>query len=586
MKKSSISVLAIILGLCLLAGCNGGAAPVATTAAPTTAAAAAETTAAATTVATTAAEAAAGPKGPSYVNASGLPIPAEDIPAMKMLVAQGENQKPAGELQYFVEMEKLTGVKWEYVQPASSAFTDQMTLMFSSNDLPDAVYNARISTANEYNWGSGGIIVPLEDMIAEYGVNFKAVADKFPDLMKTIRSADGHIYTMPCINDSPKEVQRLWVNYNWATKWDLTKNRNDDMGVYEDSFPTTLDGFYDLLVRFRDEDPNGNGEKDEIPLSFSKGMFGGTGANTSYTPSAVILSYFGLVGKGISEDKENGKVFFTSIDERYKEYLKFMHKLFVEKLLDNESFTQDSDQLNAKGKGNLVGVTGGWNAIAYQYSEGSDLDKLKGSSIPALTSQWSATPVYPFPPVIDTGTYAITKACKYPEVAYRWVDVNYGDTVEDILRLFWGGSWKWEDEAKQIWQGVVPEGQGEAWRSENLTNAGDFGTPYFADMQVMDVLQGGETGITDRYKFRNAERFLPYKRLSIPKFGFTPDELETIATYGPDIYSYCDEMEAAFISGATEIDAGWDSYVGTLQKMHLDDLVKVYQGGLDRFNSY
>lgn len=34
--------------------------------------------------------------------------------------------------------------------------------------------------------------------------------------------------------------------------------------------PTNMDEFYEMLVRFKNEDPNGNGKPDEIP------MIGGT----------------------------------------------------------------------------------------------------------------------------------------------------------------------------------------------------------------------------------------------------------------------------------------------------------------------
>ena len=36
----------------------------------------------------------------------------------------------------------------------------------------------------------------------------------------------------------------------------------DNLGL---EAPTTVDELYDVLVAFRDNDPNGNGQKDEIP---------------------------------------------------------------------------------------------------------------------------------------------------------------------------------------------------------------------------------------------------------------------------------------------------------------------------------
>ena len=595
MKKVIARLLSVCVCVFLIAGCSGGAgnapanntpAAATTAAAENTAAAQDNTAAAATqdnTAATPAQQDTASSGTPSYVNATGYPIPAQDIPAMTMLVSQAENQKPANELNYYIEMEKLTGVKWTYIQPPSSGYADQMNLMMSSNNLPDVINtigNGPISMANQYNWGVGGLIIPLEKLIADYGPNFQALMKRYPEIPKSITSADGHIYTMPNVNNSPKEIQRLWINYNWSTKWGMTKY--NDEGVYYRDLPTTLDEFYNLLVRFRDEDPNGNGQKDELPLSLDKDMFGGTAGINSFSPTAVILSYFGLIGKGISE--ENGKIIFTSIDNRYKEYLKFMHKLFVEQLLDNESFTQDGNQLTAKGKANLIGVTGGWNAIAYQYSEGSDLDKLKGTSMPPLTSQFSTTAVYPLFPMIRTGCFAITKACKYPEVAYRWVDIGYSGQPEDVLRLFWGGQYTWLDESTKLWQGIVPEGQSNAIRTQLYTNGSDTDPPYFADTATLDH-QGGITGVTDRYKLADAQRFVSVARSAIPVISFTPDELSSIASYGPDIYTYCDQMEAAFITGTTDIDGGWDEYVNNLQKMNLSELVNVYQTGYDRFTS-
>jgi putative aldouronate transport system substrate-binding protein len=292
------------------------------------------------------------------------------------------------------------------------------------------------------------------------------------------------------------------------------------------------------------------------------------------------LSYFGVVGKGVTS--ENDKIFFAPLDDRYKEYLKFMRKLYVEKLLDNESFIQDDNQLNAKGKANLVGVTGGWNAIAYQYSEGSDYDKIKGTSIPALTSEFSPNATYPLFPYIRTGRFAITKACKYPEVAFRWVDISYSGKTEDVLRIFWGGMWEWENEADRRWMGIVPEGMSNTIRNEWYTVGGDSETPYFADTATLDH-QGGLTGLTDWYKLSDATRFVPYARSAIPVFALSTEELETAAIYGPDIYSYCNQMEAAFITGETDIDGGWNAFVNNLQNMKVNELVKVYQTGYDRY---
>ena len=44
----------------------------------------------------------------------------------------------------------------------------------------------------------------------------------------------------------------------------------------------------------------------------------------------------------------DGTVYCMNTSEAYKEYLKFMHKLYKEKLLDNDLFVQTLEQFNAK----------------------------------------------------------------------------------------------------------------------------------------------------------------------------------------------------------------------------------------------
>lgn len=64
---------------------------------------------------------------------------------------------------------------------------------------------------------------------------------------------DGHIYSCPQLNKTEGNlIHHYWINKTWL----------DNLGL---EAPTTVDELYDVLVAFRDNDPNGNGQKDEIP---------------------------------------------------------------------------------------------------------------------------------------------------------------------------------------------------------------------------------------------------------------------------------------------------------------------------------
>lgn len=65
----------------------------------------------------------------------------------------------------------------------------------------------------------------------------------------------GGIYYVPNVDTSRKKqnFQILWINVGWLKK----------LGM---QVPRTSDELYNVLRAFREKDPNGNGQKDELPL--------------------------------------------------------------------------------------------------------------------------------------------------------------------------------------------------------------------------------------------------------------------------------------------------------------------------------
>src|SRR5699024_4473307 len=106
----------------------------------------------------------------------------------------------------------------------------------------------------------------------------------------------------------------LWYNGEWL----------DNLGVEE--LPKTTDELYDLLVRFRDEDPNGNGKADEIPISEE-----GIVSLRTFTLGSFGIKYWGI-------EQFDGEVRYSPATENYKAFLEYMKKLYDEKLLDPEIF--------------------------------------------------------------------------------------------------------------------------------------------------------------------------------------------------------------------------------------------------------
>src|SRR5699024_8858351 len=270
------------------------------------------------------------------VNKEGYPIVDEEL--TMTLMAPGHGKAEWEDMPVMKEYKEKTNMDFEYNTPPADDFDTNLNLAFASEDLDDIIYGAvtnNLTPGMEIDYGSQDILLPLEDLIEEYAPNLQNLLEDRPDILKSITTIDGHIYSLPYVSYGHKArwgASPIWFNGEWL----------DALNVEE--LPKTIDDFYDLLVRFRDEDPNGNGEADEIPLS-------GDGLNDIRT---WLMGAFGLKDQDIEE--VDGNVRYAPITENYKEYLVYMNTLYEDKLLDPEVFSHSSDQYNAKGQENQLGA--------------------------------------------------------------------------------------------------------------------------------------------------------------------------------------------------------------------------------------
>src|SRR5699024_1773332 len=274
------------------------------------------------------------------VNKEGLPIVDDEITLT--MIAPGTGLAKWEDMPFLQEYSDETNVYFDYNTPPVNDFQTNLNLAFASGDIEDVIFGAgsdHLTPSMEVDYGAQGILMPLEDLIDEYAPNIKKMLKERPDIEKSITSVDGHIYSLPMVSEeySGSWIKGpLWYNGEWLDALDV------------EELPKTTDELYDILIRFRDEDPNGNGKADEIPL-----------LDVEMDSSRPwLMAAFGMKEWGIEE--VDGEVRYTPIQPEYKEYLAYMHKLFDEKLLDPETFSQSDEQKKAKGQNNRIGVFPDW----------------------------------------------------------------------------------------------------------------------------------------------------------------------------------------------------------------------------------
>lgn len=488
------------------------------------------------------------------VNKEGFPIVDKKITLS--LMAPGTGMADWKDMPTLKEYNKKANIDFDYKTPPLSDFETKKNLAFASGDLADILFAASLTPGEEVNYGKQGVILPLEDLINKYAPNFKALMDANPEIKKSITTPDGHIYALPVINQHPTAAWPagpIWFNGKWLTA----------LGVKE--LPKTTDELYDLLKRFKNEDPNGNGKADEIPL---------TDVQMDSTRT-WFLAAFGMKAWGIEE--LDGKAVYAPTTKNYKEYLAYMHKLYAEKLLDPETFSQSNEQKKAKGQENKLGLFPDWFSF---FTTGETEDQaINNPMFQPLTSDVSPEIVLPGNPGITRGNFAITKDNPNPAASMRWVDYLYSQEGRDFFDQGPEGLlWKKGADGKRTFLDVPKEFKSSEDYRGTITPA--YGIPV---PMLVDVVKDAPVSKFSQFIYdETAKKIDPNAKTAFPLVYLSSDEQDEINSIEADLESYVEQMEAKFITGVEPL-SNWDKYVKTIEKMNIDRYVKIHQDAYDRW---
>lgn len=222
----------------------------------------------------------------SCFNAEGYPICDETITVA--VAGTYDGGKNWNETTLIQEIENRLGIKLECTVYEQEEWPTQLSLMMASDELPDLIIHASISQTDANSYGAEGYFLPINEYLA-YAPNLSAVLEEYPDYEAAITAPDGNIYGLSRINAGQgadiELANRQWIKQTWL----------DNLGL---DYPETIEDFYNVLVAFRDEDANGNGDpNDDIP----------TGNCVVALQSAFGI--FSTDGRTIRQLDENGNVY-------------------------------------------------------------------------------------------------------------------------------------------------------------------------------------------------------------------------------------------------------------------------------------
>lgn len=486
----------------------------------------------------------------------GFPIVNEQISLTLTAPDVGiQNWKDMAVLQ---EMEKLTNIKMVFNNAPKESFDTKKNLIFTSGEYPDVFYAAGLTPAEQMNYGEQGILIPLEDLIETHAPNIKKVLEENPEVKKSITAPDGHIYSLPVIEfNQPWYRNPLWYNGAFL----------DALGY--DKLPETTEELYTFLKRVKEEDPNKNGQADEIPL---------TSVNLRDIRTWLLGAY-GIYEEEIFVD-DNDVVHYTPMLDGYKEYLIFLSRLWNEDLLDHETFSQTAEQKKAKAQNDQVALFSDWNAYMTLGGEPSMDDPM---FLP-VKSEFVDKAVIAKNKGVNTGAFAISKTNAYPEAAMRWVDYIY--SYEGAMLFNKGPEgvlWEYTDR-DSLTKKYLPVPGGGDREDYRATLTPNYGIP--APTISIPEIQKGLTGEFDDWVVNESQTKLLDNgaRIPYPTLFLTADEQGEVTMLTSDLTTYVRQMEAKFITGAESLD-NWDGYIATLKNMGGERMQVIYQAAYDRWKN-
>lgn len=468
--------------------------------------------------------------------------------------------------------EEYTNVHIEWQLIPSDSVETNLNLTLASGEYPDIFLTMGIKSSQEDQYGGADkIFRPLNEYIDSCMPNFKAVLDERPSLKNDITAMDGNIYCLPSIKEytHTKYGQKMWVNTKWL----------DTLGL---SMPETTDDFYEMLKAFKEEDPNGNGIADEIPLSAVTDTGGGWYAGLDdFLLNAFIYDSGPYDGLKRYVDVQSGTVDVAVNKEAYREGLRYLNKLYTEGLIDPGAFTNTNDQLKQLALNPDIEILGaapsGHSAMFMDIT--TDHDRyLMFDAIAPLEGPDGVRQATLFDDAAEFGEAAISTTCSNPEAAARWLDGFYDYAVQ--MRRYWGPegeAWR-EAEEGELGLGGKPalyktlKPFDESAQNESWAWLGIEYTPAELQegMSVVDAdtdLYSAE-GFEKRLLTITEEKYIPYTsedyKNAPSALRYEETDAEERNLLYQDLQKLAKEYRVYFITGEKSLDSDWDAYVTAL----------------------
>lgn len=495
----------------------------------------------------------------SNFNETGYPIVNEPITLKAMVAIRDmDSLTDFNEMPAVQRLEEQTGihVEWEVIK--GSDWKTKLNLAFASGEMPDVILsvNGEGQVDDEEYGVTQGLVIPLDELIEKYMPNYTSRRDaEENDPTVSLVASDGQIYSVGyLVGQNINMNQHYFINQEWLDALNLET-------------PKTVDELTEVLRVFKDGDPNGNGEADEIPLEahLDKGFNGFT----------YMLPLFGIpVNEStwlyIDDEK---KVQFAPTQQGFRDCMEWLNLCYTEGLLDPEAASQDATTLDTKLKEGNVGFFSCWRLVAMGYDEGVAKNSvlwMPDSSTTKIERTMEVARPHAF----------VTSTNENVPATMRWLDAML--ETEMMFSLYYGeenatdgSGWMWDENGK------ISSINNNSQDVKNYMDCNAmFWAPgkYISETFNMPEQRTEKTEYCQQYDAAGVIQ--KYSNQYLTMAPLTSEQIQANTLIQTDINNAVLEHVSSFVTGGVT-DESWNDFVAIFEGMGVTDYVQMYQDAID-----
>lgn len=545
MKRILSMLLTVLLIAALFSSCTGkgGTGETTTTTAATTASGATTTTTGAEE--TTQTEAETDPAKKYYVSDTPLELTIHMLAWDKYAF---DNEWPVWKKAAEMTNVTLKGT----VSATASDSQEAFNIMIATREIPDIVCGVR----DDFNkYGPEGAFLALNNLIEEHAPNLEAFFEFDPDARRYMTSPDHNIYCINYVMDGYAS-EGWFIRKDWLDKLDL-------------EVPTNIDEFYTVMKAFREEDPNENGKRDEVPFFHPDARNG----------VLTLASFWGLTR--FTRADENDRIFYGRYDDRYKLAIATIAQWYKEELIDQEIFSRGWEAREFMFGYDVGGCTHYWFGSTLNYNN----DERIIGRYPDFNIQWMPPPMDIYGNVKEWSAreiymvdgWAVSANNSYPVETMKFFDFWWTEEGRRLANFGLEGEQYEMVEGKAMFRDLVLNDTVRV--DEQLWNIGaqlNWGFKMDYEYEVQWLNPNAKEAV--RAYIENDWIVPPMVSLS-----FTEEEQLLMDEISEPIFTYTNEMTINWILGNQSVEATWDNYVARLKELRVDEFLQIQQDAYDRY---